>query len=125
MRTGISKLFEVTRDKDQSSLVTVLVGLQTKGVLTSQQLLTGIRKSTDQLEDLRLVIERIDAVFTGTVFRHLNRGTHATCFFPGRAKRVTFQQRSTWLSVSCKALLLYESISFTYLRHALPHRLAQ
>ena len=60
VRTGISKLFEVTREKDQSSLVTVLVGLQTKGVLTSEQLLAGIRKSTDQLEDLRSVTDGVE-----------------------------------------------------------------
>lgn len=53
VQIGISKLFEVTRDKDQASLVTVLVGLQTKGALSAEQLLAGIRKSTDQLEDLR------------------------------------------------------------------------
>ena len=53
VQIGISKLFEVTREKDQSSLVSVLVGLQTKGALSAEQLLAGIRKSTDQLEDLR------------------------------------------------------------------------
>ncbi len=53
VQIGISKLFEVTREKDQSSLVSVLVGLQTKGALSAEQLLGGIRKSTDQLEDLR------------------------------------------------------------------------
>ena len=53
VQIGISKLFEVTREKDQASLVTVLVGLQTKGALSAEQLLAGIRKSTDQLEDLR------------------------------------------------------------------------
>ncbi|DBA68932.1 hypothetical protein WJX79_006578 [Trebouxia sp. C0005] len=58
VRIGISKLFEVTREKDQSSLVTVLVGLQTKGALSAEQLLGGIRKSTDQLEDLRLDIPK-------------------------------------------------------------------
>ena len=55
VQIGISKLFEVTREKDQTSLVTVLVGLQTKGALSAEQLLAGIRKSTDQLEDLRSV----------------------------------------------------------------------
>jgi len=42
VQIGISKLFEVTREKDQSSLVTVLVGLQTKGALSAEQLLAGI-----------------------------------------------------------------------------------
>ena len=55
IKTGIDKLFEVTRQKDQESLITVLVALQTKGALSAEQLLTGIRKSTDQLEDLRSV----------------------------------------------------------------------
>lgn len=58
VQIGISKLFEVTREKDQASLVTVLVGLQTKGALSAEQLLAGIRKSTDQLEDLRLDIPK-------------------------------------------------------------------
>ena len=62
VQIGISKLFEVTREKDQASLVTVLVGLQTKGALSAEQLLAGIRKSTDQLEDLRLAhILRIES----------------------------------------------------------------
>lgn len=55
IKTGIEKLFEVTRQKDQDSLITVLVALQTRGALSAEQLLTGIRKSTDQLEDLRFV----------------------------------------------------------------------
>lgn len=55
IKTGIDKLFEVTRQKDQDSLITVLVALQTRGALSAEQLLTGIRKSTDQLEDLRFI----------------------------------------------------------------------
>ena len=55
IKTGIDKLFEVTRQKDQDSLITVLVALQTKGAMSAEQLLAGIRKSTDQLEDLRFV----------------------------------------------------------------------
>lgn len=55
IKTGIDKLFEVTRQKDQDSLITVLVALQTKGALSAEQLLTGIQKSTNQLEDLRSV----------------------------------------------------------------------
>ena len=53
VKVGIDKLFEVTREKDQNALITVLVALQVKGALSADQLLTGIRKSTDQLEDLR------------------------------------------------------------------------
>lgn len=55
IKTGIDKLFEVTRQKDQESLITVLVALQTNGAMSAEQLLAGIRKSTDQLEDLRFV----------------------------------------------------------------------
>ena len=55
IKTGIEKLFEVTRQKDQNSLISVLVALQTRGAVSAEQLLTGIRKTTDQLEDLRLV----------------------------------------------------------------------
>ena len=55
VQIGINKLFEVTREKDQQSLVAVLVGLQTQGALSAEQLIAGIRKFTDQLEDLRLV----------------------------------------------------------------------
>ena len=54
IKTGLDKLFEVTREKDQTSLITVLIALQTRGALSADQLLAGIRKSTDQLEDLRL-----------------------------------------------------------------------
>ena len=54
IKTGLDKLFEVTREKDQTSLITVLIALQTRGALSAEQLLAGIRKSTDQLEDLRL-----------------------------------------------------------------------
>lgn len=53
VKTGIDKLFEATRQKDQSSLIMVLVAFQVKGALSADQLLMGIRKSTDQLEDLR------------------------------------------------------------------------
>lgn len=55
VKTGLDKLFEVTREKDQASLITILIALQTRGALSADQLLAGIRKSTDQLEDLRLV----------------------------------------------------------------------
>ena len=53
VQIGVSKLFEVTREKDQQSLVLLLVALQTKEALSAEQLLAGIRKFTDQLEDLR------------------------------------------------------------------------
>lgn len=58
VQIGVSKLFEVTREKDQQSLVTLLVALQTKEALSAEQLLAGIRKFTDQLEDLRLDIPK-------------------------------------------------------------------
>ena len=55
VQSGVDKLFEVTRDKDQDLLIKVLVALQAREALPSGSLLTGISKFTSQLEDLRLV----------------------------------------------------------------------
>lgn len=55
IQSGVDKLFEVTRDKDQDLLIKVLVALQAREALPSGSLLTGISKFTNQLEDLRLV----------------------------------------------------------------------